>query len=120
MKNIKIPKCIDLIKTKKDNVYYYYLYTDKKIGSIHFTKNDLTFYVCYLHVDKSLRRRKLGTYLLNTMLNEAKKMNIIDIHLDDMTDLKGEKNIYIKMGFKYNNYPHPEMIGHVNKLKYYK
>ncbi len=54
-----------------------------------------------------------GTYILNYIKKICVENNINVIKVDDCSDnFNKENNIYLKNGFKYNQYLYPEMEFH--------
>ena len=64
-----------------------------------------------LYVDPKLRNKGIGSILLNQLIQYAKKNQVKQIVLDDMTDnYRMPNNIYLKHGFRYVNIDGPEML----------
>jgi ribosomal protein S18 acetylase RimI-like enzyme len=70
-----------------------------------------TAYISDVFVEKTLRRQGIASCLIKESIKYSKNYGINRIELDNMT---GNSNIlpydlYEKLGFKYINYPFPEM-----------
>ena len=63
-----------------------------------------TIFIHTLEISEKFRGYKLGSKLVNLVIDYAKKNNYKKIYLDDMTDIHGPNNIYYKLGFKYVDY----------------
>ena len=84
--------------------------------------NDKDVFINWVNTTKKYQGKGIGTFLIIlacTYIKHLKKHNIEKISLDDATDNSWnmEKNIYVKLGFKYiNEEPEPEMIGMIDKI----
>jgi N-acetylglutamate synthase-like GNAT family acetyltransferase len=70
-----------------------------------------------LYVNEKYRHKGYGTELVMKALIKSQKLNMNNVKLDDMSDIRGEENIYKKIGFHYVDIDSgPEMYGLVNKI----
>lgn len=63
-------------------------------------KNDIFGYLEDLHVSEELRGQGIGTLLVNTVINEAKKIGCYKLDLVCQLENKGAQELYKKMGFE--------------------
>lgn len=92
---------IDLIRQNNDCIVCWSdIVVDENIIRIQWFETNFTY-----------RNKGFGNQLLQFIIQYAKKNNITQIELDDMTDRSNKlKNIYRKNGFVYLENGYPEMI----------
>lgn len=65
----------------------------------------------------NIKNKGYATILILSVLQEAQNKNVNVVELDDCSDRYNQKhNIYLKLGFKYNDEYGPEMTGDINHI----
>lgn len=94
---------------QSDNSIIYLVYDKNKlIGYLvgdarKFPDGRYGYYISYLYVLKSYRNKKIGSTLMNMLINNAKNQGIKFILLTCDTDDTKVVNFYIKYGFKVDS-----------------
>ena len=89
------------------------------VGSIStvWTEEDDDMVIKFVSVDKEYRRRGIGLYLMLVALFDAKTHNIKKVTLDDDSDqARQPRNLYTRLGFKYEEDFGPEMEADINEV----
>ena len=99
-------KIIKLIKNSKYKITVYD--ADKLIGMGRMITDDVKMYfLCDVIVKKEYQNKKIGTLIVDTLINMIKDKNDINIHLMASEETKGffEKLSFknVNIGFTYNN-----------------
>lgn len=91
-----------LTEIAKNNLYYFLCakYNNKIVGYSGMYSANLEGYVCNILVDKDFRGRKVGTRLLNELLNYSKNIQLEFLSLEVRKSNEIAVSFYEKLGFK--------------------
>lgn len=98
-----------LSSNSKSKILCYLLYDDKKligylIGDFRtFPDNRYGFYISYVFIAEKYRNQKLGSKLMNLLIEKCKKVSVKFIILTCDTNDKKIVNFYKKYGFKVDS-----------------